>query len=104
MWPWETAPASIAHGILDDETYDWHAVVRAMLATGGRPIVVDEQRLRAANRLATELTTVDADETGTAGLAGLAALIEAGDVAPDERVAVLFTGIRRGGPPSERSE
>jgi threonine synthase len=104
MWPWESVPRSVAHGILDDETYDWHAVVRAMLATGGRPIVVDEQRLRAANRLATELTTVDADETGTAGLAGLAALIEAGDVAPDERVAVLFTGIRRGGPPSERSE
>ena len=36
MWPWETEPASVAHGILDDETYDWLAVVRAMLVTGGR--------------------------------------------------------------------
>ncbi|MDR1709906.1 MAG: pyridoxal-phosphate dependent enzyme, partial [Candidatus Accumulibacter sp.] len=30
MRPWETAPHSIAHGILDDETYDWLEIVRAM--------------------------------------------------------------------------
>jgi len=23
MRPWETMPQSVAHGILDDETYDW---------------------------------------------------------------------------------
>ena len=23
MWPWEEEPTSVAHGILDDETYDW---------------------------------------------------------------------------------
>ena len=32
MWPWETEPHSVADGILDDETYDWLAVVRGMLA------------------------------------------------------------------------
>ena len=37
MWPWEEEPRSVAHGILDDETYDWLAVVEGMLATGGRP-------------------------------------------------------------------
>ena len=37
MWPWERSRASIAHGILDDETYDWLAVVEGMLATGGTP-------------------------------------------------------------------
>ena len=45
MWAWETEPVAIAHGILDDETYDWLAVVRAMLLTGGRTIVVDEATL-----------------------------------------------------------
>ena len=25
MWAWETEPVSVAHGILDDETYDWIA-------------------------------------------------------------------------------
>jgi threonine synthase len=95
MWPWESEPTSIAHGILDDETYDWLAVVLAMLATGGRPLVVDEAELRAANELAVRSTGIRADETGSAGLAGLRQLRRLGDAAPGERVAVLFTGIRR---------
>jgi threonine synthase len=103
MWPWATEPHSIARGILDDETYDWLAVVRAMLETGGRPLVVDEARLREANDLAHAWTTIDADETGTAGLAGVLDLLASGDARPDERVAVLFTGIRRGSPTPERS-
>jgi threonine synthase len=103
MWPWETEPRSVAHGIIDDETYDWLAVVGAMVETGGRPVVVGEDRLRSANALARESTSTDADETGTAGLAGLSDLIATGDVRPDERVALLFTGIRRGGPAFDRS-
>src|SRR5262249_7675697 len=35
MQPWEAAPHSVATGILDDETYDWRAVVEGMLMTGG---------------------------------------------------------------------
>ncbi len=97
MWPWETEPHSIAHGILDDETYDWLAVTRAMLETRGRPLVVDEPTLRRANDLARRLTVIDVDPTGSAGLAGLMALREAGVVRDDERVAVLFTGARRSG-------
>jgi threonine synthase len=100
MWPWESEPASIAHGILDDETYDWLAVVRAMLATGGRPLVVGEPELRAANELAVRATGIQADATGSAGLAGLLHLRDQGEVAPAERVAVLLTGIRRM-PPAE---
>ena len=41
-----TEPHSVAHGILDDETYDWLAVVEGMLATGGTPVVVGEQHAR----------------------------------------------------------
>ena len=51
MWPWESEPKSIATGILDDETYDWRAVVGAMLTTGGQPLVVTEDRLAEANEL-----------------------------------------------------
>jgi threonine synthase len=95
MWPWEEAPHSVAHGILDDETYDWLAVVRAILETGGSAVVVDEAALREANRLGFDATGIPADHTGTAGLAGLMALRRRGEVGDDERVAVLFTGIRR---------
>ena len=95
MQPWEQVPRSVAHGILDDETYDWAAVVEAMLATGGDAVVVGEQTLVHANELAHDSTGIPADHTGTSGLAGLLALREAGAVRDDERVAVLFTGIDR---------
>jgi threonine synthase len=95
MWPWEQEPRSIAHGILDDETYDWLAVVRGMISTGGGPVVVDEDSLERANELGRTATNIDVDHTGTAGLAGLVARRDVGEVGPEERVAVLFTGARR---------
>ncbi len=94
MWPWESEPRSIAHGILDDETYDWLAVVRAMLASGGQPIVVEEAELRDAAALA-DPAGFPADATGSAGLAGLIHLRLRSRVSPSERVGVLMTGIRR---------
>jgi threonine synthase len=94
MWPWEDEPMSIASGILDDETYDWFAVVRGMLRTGGQPLVVDEETLLEANRLARSGTGIDVDHTGSAGLAGFLEL-GARSFDPNERVAVLFTGRKR---------
>jgi threonine dehydratase len=95
MWPWEEEPHSVAEGILDDETYDWAAVVGGMLATDGFPILVSEDALREANDLAREATGIDVDHTGSAGLAGLLDLWRRGALGADERVAVLFTGARR---------
>jgi threonine synthase len=95
MWPWDTEPKSIAHGILDDETYDWLAVVQAMCTTGGSPIVVSEDELIAANTLARTTTTIDVDHTGSSGLAGLLHVHQAGGLQAHENAAVLFTGIRR---------
>jgi threonine synthase len=102
MWPWEEEPRSIAHGILDDETYDWLAVVEGMLATGGRPVVVDERTLVDANKLARLATGIAVDHTGSAGLAGLLELYATGSLSERERVAVLFTGAVRAAAP-ERS-
>jgi threonine synthase len=95
MWPWEHEPHSVARGILDDETYDWLAVVDAMLTTGGTALVVGENMLEHANALARETTGIAVDPTGSSGLAGLLALREAGEVGDDERVALLFTGVSR---------
>ena len=95
MWPWEDEPHSVAHGILDDETYDWLAVVEGMLRTGGSPVVVGEDLLVHANELAIGATGIDVDPTGSSGLAGLLALRDRGEIGDRERVAVLFTGVRR---------
>jgi threonine synthase len=96
MWPWESEPKSLATGILDDETYDWLAVVEAMLATGGYPVVVDEATVARAHQLGREATGIDVDPTGTAGLAGLIQTLATGTPLGAESVVVLFTGARRG--------
>jgi threonine synthase len=104
MWPWEPAPHSIASGILDDETYDWLAVVEGMVTTGGHPVVATETTLAKAHRLARAATEIDVDPTGASGLAGLLALRAAGRVGDGERVAVLFTGITRTHPNGKESD
>lgn len=95
MWPWEEEPRSIAHGILDDETYDWLAVVEGMLVSGGGPVVVSEDLLARANALAVDAAHIDVDPTGSSGLAGLLALRDQGAIGDHERVGVLLTGARR---------
>ncbi len=95
MWPWETPPSSIAHGILDDETYDWLAIVRGMIESGGFPVVVTEEELLVANELGRMHTGINVDETGSSGLAGLLALQRTGGVDPTETVGLIFSGVRR---------
>jgi threonine dehydratase len=95
MWPWEEPPHSVASGILDDETYDWLAILRGVAATGGSTVVVDEDTLRQANRLAYETTAVKPSHTGSAGLAGLLHLQRQGLITQGARVGVLLTGIQR---------
>jgi threonine synthase len=94
MWPWEQTPHSIATGILDDETYDWRAVVGAMLLTGGQALVVTEDRLGEANKLG-QAAGYPVDPTGSAGLAGLLDLRDSGIVGDRDKVTVLFTGVQR---------
>ncbi len=95
MWPWETPPHSVAYGIIDDETYDWAAIARGMLASGGEPVIVSEERLKEANHVAVSTTGIPVDPTGSAGLAGLMELHDRGEIARDETVAVIFTGHPR---------
>ncbi len=91
MWPWETAPHSLAHGILDDETYDWLEIAKAMRLTGGGALVASEAQIVAAHQLAHQHTDIAVSPTGSAGLAGLLAAPER--EAPS--AAVIFSGIER---------
>jgi threonine synthase len=91
MEPW-TDPRSIADGILDDETYDWIGVFEAIGSRGDVPIVATEADIVAAHALARS-AGFDVSATGSAGLAGLLSTVEA--VQPNERVAVVMSGIAR---------
>jgi hypothetical protein len=95
MWPWESAPHSVAHGILDDETYDWYAIICTMLRTGGIPLVAGEEHLKAAHAMAHAHTAIRPSATGSAGLAGLMLMNEAHAIAEYENVSLYFTGIER---------
>ncbi len=91
MWPWESEPRSLAHGILDDETYDWWEIVKAMRSTGGDAVVADERAIARALELAGAHTTIPVSATGAAGLAGALLSPRAGRSA-----AALFSGVERG--------
>lgn len=95
MWPWESTPHSIATGILDDETYDWFALLRAMAFSGGIPAVTDEITLRRANKIARETTAAKVSVTGSSGLAGLLTLLLSPESLGAGNAALLFTGAKR---------
>ncbi|MAF65616.1 MAG: hypothetical protein CMJ84_08165 [Planctomycetes bacterium] len=92
MVPWAQTPSGRATGLLDDETYDWAALVRGMAASGGEPLVVGDTDLARAREAAARHTDRPICASGAAGLAGWAALCRRGTVGPDERSLVLFTG------------
>ena len=95
MRPWQTPQPSAAHAMLDDETYDWHAIATAMIESGGYPVVVSEPLLAEANAWAREATGIRVSVTGSAGLAGLMALRGAGGLGRYGDTMVLFTGADR---------
>lgn len=96
MWAWDgAAPQSAAHGILDDETYDWYDLLRAVLKSGGKAEILREEMIRKAHHTARTRTSVRVSSTGSAGLAGLLQLRESGDILPDEDAVLFFTGVDR---------
>ncbi|MCA9664302.1 MAG: pyridoxal-phosphate dependent enzyme [Myxococcales bacterium] len=94
MWPWELEPHSIAHGILDDETYDWHAICAGLLDTGGWVVTASEDDLARANELG-RAAGYPVCHTGSSGLAGAIALARDGHLDADARVLVIFSGNHR---------
>ena len=95
MWAWEEVAASAASGILDDLTYDWLGIVEAMQASQGWPVVVNENTVMDAHARVHRHTDIDADATGTSGLAGLLHDREQGALDGDAQGLVLITGVTR---------
>jgi threonine synthase len=96
MWPWDgPAPRSLAHGILDDVTYDWYWLLRAMLRAGGCAVIAGEETIRRAWELARAASGIPVCPTGAAGLAGLIELEACGAVDRRETVGLCFTGFDR---------
>ena len=96
MWPWDgAAPHSLAHGILDDVTYDWYYLLRAVLRSGGGVEILAEDTIRTSYSMAQARTGIPVCPTGASGLAGLIQLQAAGAIDRGESVGLLFTGFDR---------
>jgi threonine synthase len=96
MWPWDgPAPHSLAHGILDDFTYDWYYLLKVVLRSGGRAEILAENTIRDAYELAQHHTGIPVCPTGASGLAGLIQLQASGAIGPSETVGLFFTGFDR---------
>ena len=95
MWPWECVPHSAAHGILDDETYDYLALLQAMNRSQGSALVAAESDILAAYELAQTSAQHPVSATGSAGLAGLLTLHKHAPLFAHENVVCLFTGVKR---------
>ena len=95
MWPWEEIEPSIASAMVDDETYDWHAVIDGMIRSKGEPVAVSEGALRRARDLVTSTLEVDASATATAGVAGAFTMQDHGASFEGETLAFFLTGINR---------
>lgn len=93
MWPWEEEPHSLAHGILDDETYDWYGLVNGLIHSGGFPVVASEPSVVQAAELGPKYTELDVCATGTSGLAGLLCVGATETLSGNS--ALLFTGHKR---------
>ena len=84
----------VATGILDDVTYDWLGVARALMLTGGSSVLATEDDIQSANQQVCA-AAYNADHTGTAGYAGLLAAQREKLISPTDTAAVLITGTRR---------
>lgn len=93
MWPWESLGNSSAHGILDDETYDWLNLAKTIFRSKGKALTVSERAIVAAHQLAKEATQIAVSPTGSAGLAGLLETDIPTLFQPDENVLCFLTGV-----------
>lgn len=96
MWPWDgDIPQSVAEGILDDVTYDWHTIISTLFKTGGIPVIATEEELATARKLVHSTTSVHPSVTGTSGLAGMYWLQQKGWLSKKQKIAVIITGQER---------
>ena len=95
--PGRQEPHSVAHGILDDETYDWLAVVRGdARRRAAAPLVVDEDTLERPTTSPARPPASTSITPARPGSPACSTSCAKGLVAPRrDRSPVLFTGARR---------
>ncbi|MHA1449169.1 MAG: threonine synthase [Candidatus Hodarchaeales archaeon] len=89
---WQTTPRTVAGGLADPHPWDADAALKAIYDSNGTGVSVTEEAiLRTQNWLAKD-EGIFGEPSGTAGLAGLEQLINAGTIDSGDRIVVPVTG------------
>ncbi|MCQ2914559.1 MAG: pyridoxal-phosphate dependent enzyme [Alphaproteobacteria bacterium] len=83
---------SSAQDAFDYKTYDGLGIVKAMLISGGFPIIVDDDSVLKAQEQIVQTTNPFVSLPGSVGLAGLKYMIDKKIVLKGERCGLIFTG------------
>lgn len=89
--PWAN-PKTVAGGIADPYTWDGNAALKRMEKNGGTAVTVSDAQILEAQKLLARYAGIFAEPTGSASLAGIIALRDAGVIGHGETVACLVTG------------
>lgn len=88
---WEN-PKTVAGGIADPYTWDGNAALRLMYKNGGSAVAVADSLILEAQKLLAKYAGIFAEPTGSASLAGIIALRDAGIIEKSDTVVCLATG------------
>ncbi|MEM4308251.1 MAG: threonine synthase [Thermoplasmata archaeon] len=88
---WEN-PKTVAGGIADPYTWDGNAALKLMYRNGGSAIAVPDALILEAQELLAKYAGIFAEPTGSASLAGIIALRNAGVISKNDNVVCLVTG------------
>jgi threonine synthase len=94
VWP---DPTGAAHGIMDDETYDWAKLSEAMLRTGGGSHKVSDELILQSWQEARAVTGINMCTTGACGYAGVQKIRSKSASCLKEPTLIIFSGMDRSG-------
>ena len=89
--PWQDAH-TIADGLRVPAAIGDFLIVDALTESGGTAVAVPDEAIRAEMRRLGRLEGIFGAPEAAGTVAGLAKLVERGEVQPDERVALFLTG------------
>ncbi len=91
-WSPQPGAKTVAGGIASAAPPRGQQVLKVLSATGGAAVAVEEEEILEWQKLAARKEGIYGEPTSAAAFAGLARLVEKGEVRPAERVLVAITG------------
>jgi threonine synthase len=90
---WEKTPHTVAGGLADPHPWDADSALTAIYNSSGTAVAVSEEAILRTQRWLAQYEGIFGEPSGTAGLAGLEQLVEAGEIDRSDRVVIPITGV-----------